>query len=141
MSGPNRATRRAMAGARRKLPCTGPRGPLVDRSVDIAAIEGAPPRGLERVLENGTYLVQDCARADGWRVLMICRRDGREGISWDDLAWLKDAAGYADREAVELYPRTGDVVNVANMRHLWILPPGTWMPYGLDKNPNRSGRR
>lgn len=137
----NRADRRSMAQARRRLPCSHPRGELLDRSEDIGTIDGIPPRGLERVLENGTYLIQDCARPGGWRVLMICRRDARDGISWDDLQWIKGAAGYRDREAVEVYPRDGDVVNVANMRHLWILPEGTWMPHGLDKNPaRRTGR-
>lgn len=53
-------------------------------------------------------------------------RDGqplwRDGISWDDLQRLKSEAGYGDRWAVECYPPDGEIVNVANMRHLWLLP-------------------
>lgn len=30
--------------------------------------------------------------------------------------------GLADSWAVEVFPADADVVNVANMRHLWILP-------------------
>lgn len=50
-------------------------------------------------------------------------------ITWDDLQRLKREAGYGDHEAVEVYPRDCDVVNVASMRHLWILPapmPFSW---------------
>lgn len=61
------------------------------------------------------------------RRLSICRvtlkEDGRweEGLSWDDLMRAKREAGFGDWYAVEIYPRDRDIVNVANMRHLWIL--------------------
>jgi hypothetical protein len=49
----------------------------------------------------------------------------RADISWDDLQRLKNEAGYGEQCAVELYPPDSDVVNVANMRHLFLLdaPP------------------
>lgn len=58
--------------------------------------------------------------------MSVCRtsmRQGRwvDGISWDDLQRLKREAGYGESDAVEVYPADSDVVNVANMRHLWIL--------------------
>lgn len=62
------------------------------------------------------------------RRLTVCRTqlddqgDYRDGVSWDDLMRVKAECGYGDVDAVELYPRDRDVVNVANMRHLWILP-------------------
>lgn len=45
-----------------------------------------------------------------------------ENITWDELQDIKRDIGRGDSYAVEVYPRDGDVVNVANMRHLWILP-------------------
>jgi hypothetical protein len=53
------------------------------------------------------------------------RPSWREDISWDDLQRLKAEAGYGDRWAVEIFPADDAVVNVANMRHLWVLssPP------------------
>jgi hypothetical protein len=45
----------------------------------------------------------------------------KDGISWDDLQTLKALAGYADRVGVELYPSEADVVNVANIRHIFLL--------------------
>lgn len=49
----------------------------------------------------------------------------KDGISWDQLMRVKSECGYADRDAVELYPSSDSIVNVANIRHLWILnePP------------------
>jgi hypothetical protein len=49
----------------------------------------------------------------------------KDGITWDDIQAIKRQCGYAERYAVELYPADVDVVNVANVRHIWLLdePP------------------
>ncbi len=55
------------------------------------------------------------------------------GITWDELQRLKNEAGFADFMAVEVFPAQQDVVNVANMRHLWVLlnpPKGLGWVYG-----------
>lgn len=44
-----------------------------------------------------------------------------ENITWDELQELKRQCGFGDWYAIEVYPRDKDVVNVANMRHLWVL--------------------
>lgn len=46
----------------------------------------------------------------------------RQDISWDELQHIKNSIGYADRTAVEVYPPVQRTVNVANMRHLFLLP-------------------
>lgn len=51
----------------------------------------------------------------------------KDGITWDDLQRVKSEIGYGDRLAVEIYPPDADVVNVANMRHLWLVD---WLPFG-----------
>ena len=48
-----------------------------------------------------------------------------QDIPWEDLQRLKREAGYGDHEAVEVFPPDRDVVNVANIRHLWVLNPGS----------------
>lgn len=58
-----------------------------------------------------------------------------DGITWDDLQRLKSEAGYGDREAVEVYPPDANVVDVANIRHLWVLPerlPFSWRNDGKN---------
>lgn len=77
---------------------------------------------------NAYFLVQEFHEDNGVIRLSVnttsVGSSGRwkDGISWDALQEIKSAVGYADRDAVEVYPRDADVVNVANMRHLWITP-------------------
>lgn len=49
--------------------------------------------------------------------------DGRwqQDIPWEDLQRCKRETGHGDWYAVEIYPRDRDIVNDANMRHLWLL--------------------
>ena len=46
----------------------------------------------------------------------------QDGITWDDLHRLKGEAGYANHWAVECFPPIAALVNVSNIRHLWLLP-------------------
>lgn len=48
--------------------------------------------------------------------------DWADGMTWDELMEIKRQCGYGDWVAVEIYPDDGNIVNVANMRHLWLLP-------------------
>lgn len=45
----------------------------------------------------------------------------QDGITWDELQTIKREIGYGDRCAVEVYPADQNVINVANIRHLWIF--------------------
>ena len=72
-------------------------------------------------------------RRDGCDVVVICNQFRQlnhstslqgerwaDGLSWEDLMALKRQCGRGDRDALEVYPADKDVVNVANMRHLWL---------------------
>lgn len=80
-----------------------------------------------RVLRSRDFLVQEfSAPAPAVVRLSISRTslDGdrwQDGIAWEELQRLKHECGYAGRDAVEIFPADVDVVNVANMRHLWVL--------------------
>jgi hypothetical protein len=45
-----------------------------------------------------------------------------DGLTWDELQSIKREIGYGEWYAIEVYPPDDQVVNVANFRHLWILP-------------------
>jgi hypothetical protein len=84
------------------------------------------------VFRNRTHLVQLFKEPGGMLRLSVNRTEWdervkrfRDDISWDDLQRLKAEAGFGDRVAVEIYPPDALIVNVANMRHLWILPAGS----------------
>lgn len=89
----------------------------------------APPPKLIEAWRSKDYLVQ-CFRERSPTVLcrLSVNRIGiddnggwTQDIPWEDLQRLKAEAGFADYDAVEVYPADKDVVNVANMRHLWVM--------------------
>lgn len=76
---------------------------------------------------NKHFLVQ-IYQEDGCKRMTVCRTsigpDGRwkDGITWDTLQEIKRHMGFGDKDAIEVYPNDVDVINVANMRHLFIMP-------------------
>lgn len=94
-------------------------------SRDLAAKHGVAILGVWR---SNRFLVQAFQESNGIVRLSICRSvltpDGQwaDGITWDQLQELKHQAGYGAYDAVEIYPADVDLVNVANFRHLWVLP-------------------
>jgi hypothetical protein len=80
-----------------------------------------------RVLRSREFLVQEfSAKAPAVVRLSVNRTviagdRWAENVTWDDLQRIKRECGYGAADAVEIYPSDKDVVNVANMRHLWIL--------------------
>lgn len=73
------------------------------------------------------YLVQVFDEGHSLRMSVnrvTVRDDGKwdENLTWDELQEIKGQIGRGKKYAIEIYPRDCDVVNVANMRHLWILP-------------------
>lgn len=44
-----------------------------------------------------------------------------QNIPWEDLQRCKRETGHGDWYGLEVYPRDRDLVNVANMRHLWLF--------------------
>lgn len=85
----------------------------------LVQIYSAPAPALVRLSINRTTL-----DGDRWA----------ERISWDDLQRLKREACYGDFDAVEIYPRDADQVNVANIRHLWVMPADL-LPFAWRRKP------
>lgn len=74
------------------------------------------------------HLVQVFQEKDGLLRMSVNRaRIGRggdwdDGLHWEELQDIKRQIGRGHMYAIEIFPAALDVVNVANMRHLWILP-------------------
>ena len=74
------------------------------------------------------YLVQ-VFRQEGQPVRLSILRtvlsaDGnwKDGITWDEMQLIKGSVGFRNEWAVEIIPPDQEVVNVANLRHIWIVP-------------------
>lgn len=66
----------------------------------------APPPAICRLSINRTTL-----SGDRWA----------ENITWNELQALKNELGFFAHTAVEIFPPIQDVVDVASIRHLWVL--------------------
>lgn len=86
------------------------------------------PAGIQRCWRSRNFLVQLwAAPAPAVGRLSICRTTvmgerWKDEITWDELQSIKAQAGYAFTWAIEIYPSCLEVVNVASLRHLWLLP-------------------
>lgn len=61
-------------------------------------------------------------RLSVFRTKLNDRGQYEDAITWDELNALKREAGFGDCWMVELFPPDSEIVNVANMRHLWLIP-------------------
>ena len=105
------------------------------------------PRGDWPLWRNNTPLPIEVWRSRGFLV-QIFQDGGNERITinrtthdgqgwganltWDEMQRLKSECGRSNRWAVEVFPPSDEVVNVANMRHLWLLPGIP--PYGWSRH-------
>lgn len=106
--------------------------PMVLRDVAREAWPEIPPgiatgSIVERVMRSRKFLVIEFVEPNGSHRLSVMRteygRNGQplDGITWDDLQRLKREAGFGGACAIEIFPPDAEVVNVANMRHLFIV--------------------
>ena len=81
----------------------------------------------DAVYRSRDYLVQLYHGTDVTRITINATTVQRNTMEWgDNIPWpelqrIKREVGYGDRDAVEIFPADRDVVNVANMRHLWVM--------------------
>lgn len=61
------------------------------------------------------------------------RHHAGEMPPWRDLQAIKNQLAGPDRVAVEVFPPEADLVDEANMAHLWVYPDGFVLPFGLRR--------
>lgn len=54
-------------------------------------------------------------------------------ITWDDMQAIKDHF-WPERIAMEIYPPHDSIVDVADMRWMWVLPAGACLPFNLQSS-------
>jgi len=90
------------------------------------------------VFRSSEFLAQVFDEAGGTRISVTrTRLNGRgdwdDGIHWDEMMKVKRECGFGEVSFVEMYPPDADAVNVANMRHLWLMPAGMELGWKLWK--------
>lgn len=83
---------------------------------------------------NNRYSVQisDYTTDDGNVIhLWVRHHTGVMPHSWSDLQRIKNEIAGEDLLAVEVYPRKIDLVDQANIAHLWVMPSDYVLPFTL----------
>lgn len=99
-----------------------------------------------RVLRSREFLVQEFEATAPAKVrLSVCRTTltgdrWQDGIAWEELQRLKRECGYGDADAIEVFPADADVVNVANMRHMWVMADPVACAWRKTPNAKAQGR-
>lgn len=66
------------------------------------------------------------------------RQRWKDGITWDELQGLKRQCGRGAKMAIEVYPSDNDIIDVGNLRHLWIVGDGLPFIWAKQKKPEKN---
>lgn len=107
------------------------------RSEDLPAL-----RNIRRAVRNDFWIVQmyefDCATGHLQHLMIRSVAfpngpgSGHEP-SWQELQRIKNELCGPEFEAVQCYPRQRDVMDQADMYHLFVMPEGKGLPFGLHR--------
>jgi hypothetical protein len=95
--------------------------------------------GLRNVIEvwkNNLFIVQVTREQTAWGDvdrLLVRRNDATPVRSWSDLQRVKNELRGPERLAVEVFPPESQLVDDAHIYHLWVLPVGFELPFGLNR--------
>lgn len=89
---------------------------------------------LLRATRNDFYSVQVYRLGSEWGEIVhlaIRRHDAHPDIPWAHRQRIKDEIAGSERTAIEVFPAAADLVDEANLYHLWVLPLDRSLPFTL----------
>jgi hypothetical protein len=95
------------------------------------------PSWLREAYKNGELWVQVQYHETPFgrvKQLYIGRQDKRPIRDWYTLQWVKNQVCGSNAEAVEIFPPQSRLVDDANIYHLWVLPDGYSLPFGMRRD-------
>lgn len=103
---------------------------------------------MDRHYVNGKYSVQVRTVQTPWGDVehAVIRNTGGTDIPWAEKQQIKNELFGPERVAIEVFPAESELIDAANMYHIWVLPAGTKLPFGLDgdlpraRHPGGEGR-
>jgi hypothetical protein len=142
----NRWQRRAAASEARK------RGSWewVQLPIDPALFERYPAvQNVRAAYRNDFWIVQvyefTCALGPMLHLAIrsVAQAGTRSGVepSWSELQRIKNELCSDIAEAVQVHPRDKDLTDQADMYHLFVLPRGWPLPFGLHRENGLAPRR
>lgn len=92
---------------------------------------------VTRVARNWLYVVLIRPVATDWGEVHHCAIRTASNLEppWRDKQRIKNELFGPDFTAVEVMPPEGELIDEANMYHIWVLPPGFLLPFTIGKRP------
>lgn len=98
------------------------------RDMDRCYREGRKIVVLSRLINTSIGIVEH----------MAIRNADNTDISWSTKQRIKNELAGRKRTAIEVFPSEDRMIDAANMYHLWILPEGFDLPFGLHGDDVRT---
>ncbi|MEN9924062.1 MAG: hypothetical protein RL268_188 [Pseudomonadota bacterium] len=102
---------------------------------------GIPGHGWRREIRlahaNDLYAVMERPVETRWGTVrhLAIRTASNLEPPWRDKQRIKDELFGQDAVAVEVMPPAGELIDEADMYHMWVLPEGFEMPFTLARRP------
>lgn len=93
--------------------------------------------GIRAAFVNDLYSVQVYDVATDWGQVVhmaIRNHDGQGEPSWAEMQRIKNELIGPERTAIQVYPANSELIDQANLYHLWVLP--ITLPFGLHRKEN-----
>ena len=95
-------------------------------------------RQAKRVTENGLFVVMFRDVQTEWGPMIhawIRTAAQATDLTWAEKQRIKDEVFGRERTAIEVFPPRSELVDAADLFHLWVFPPGFSLPFTLaDRN-------
>lgn len=88
---------------------------------------------MDRVYSNKKYSVMIRTVVTDWGVIehAAIRNVSGTDIPWKEKQRIKNEIFGEEYTAIEVFPKESELVDEANMYHLWVFPSAIKLPFGL----------
>ena len=124
----NREQRRALEKVKRQLIASYPDTLEIVPENDPDMPYSSHPQDIDKIYRSKKYTVIVWNVPAG-KKLSIQRNEWdshtnryKDQITWDEIMEIKRQVGFGEQNAIEFYPPDSQVINIANVRHIWLLP-------------------
>jgi hypothetical protein len=127
----DRATRRSLLRSEECNRAAGKWGPWEMLTFPKGTIGTGWTYGFATAHKNMVFSVLDRTLENGIRHLAVSSLSGIRP-TWREMQRIKDELAGCDKTAVEVYPPATQIVDEADMFHIWVLTES--LPFGLHKS-------
>lgn len=91
---------------------------------------------IDKAYSDGEYAVMTRQVLTEWgQVIHACIRNAENtDIPWAEKQKIKNELFGIDSTAVEVFPADSELVDEANMYHIWVLPKSMRLPFSLKES-------